>query len=814
MTTLFVTLAALLAISAGLWRWSARGVFLLVTGTLLIAPLFFDPGSQLRWLPWIALAVPAALATPAFRRLVAARLFGRLQAVAEELDPDSLDADSLAAMAAGRESWMRQLWSGKPDWRILLDRPRRRIRRQERDYLDGAVHELCLAVADRATPDAALSKSLWRRIRRTGLLALAVPADRGGPGLEPRARSAALLRLGARSPELASLVAAANGPGPVGALLLGGTPEQKDRWLPAFARGDEIACMVFPEHGQAADEPVGVARVVSGIDGTTEPGLEISFSASCVPLAPHATVFGVLVEVTDPGDLLASGRTGSAFCLLPRNTPKLDQDGRHPKLRGAVDSGPIMARRAVVPLTSILGGPATIGEGRTLLRRTLAQQGDTGVPALAAAASRIALATTSGLTRIRPPSRPAAVRARQASASLAAMTAAAVRLETARSALTTDDGSHIGSVPLGDLLQRATAADLRDAVEGALLAGGDCARADGPAAPLATIQDTRAATLAVARPALRDRPARQYVRAALRWHPFLGTQRAALADSDRKAGLNRFATALFEHAGQLVSNAIRALLFGITRAAPARAPSTGRQATCFRQVERLSTAFALCTDALTMAAVSEGRLCRAAAERLGTVYAELHLASQLLKMHIDAGENPNEIAVIERTVAEGLVRAQDTLYRFFDNLQTPWLGGLLRLLCFPLGRAWALPPDATDREVALRLMEPGGVRQRLLRDVVDGRNADDPIGVLEQAVARVDAAALAEIALENTLHEAVTPYNAPELVERALAAGVLTAEQADQVRAAQATVARALALPPNQDPDATGALDGPHAAAG
>ena len=49
----------------------------------------------------------------------------------------------------------------------------------------------------------------------------------------------------------------------------------------------------------------------------------------------------------------------------------------------------------------------------------------------------------------------------------------------------------------------------------------------------------------------------------------------------------------------------------------------------------------------------------------------------------------------------------------------------------------------------------------------------------------VDQAGPAAVAVANALGEDITPENARELTDRALAAGVLTEEQAGQVRAAQ-----------------------------
>ena len=83
---------------------------------------------------------------------------------------------------------------------------------------------------------------------------------------------------------------------------------------------------------------------------------------------------------------------------------------------------------------------------------------------------------------------------------------------------------------------------------------------------------------------------------ALRSHPFLLKEVEAFHNPDKKRGLKDFDKALFAHMGFIMSNIVRTFWMGITSARLVRAP--GNKVTCYyyRQLVRMSSAFALMTD--------------------------------------------------------------------------------------------------------------------------------------------------------------------------------------------------------------------------
>jgi len=103
--------------------------------------------------------------------------------------------------------------------------------------------------------DAAEASDLWMRLAELGLPGLTIPEDHGGLGLgmlEAALAAEALGRVVAPTPFLGSAVLA-----PL-ALKLGGTDEQRRRWLPSLASGAATA-------GVAISEPIAGARDGAGV---------------------------------------------------------------------------------------------------------------------------------------------------------------------------------------------------------------------------------------------------------------------------------------------------------------------------------------------------------------------------------------------------------------------------------------------------------------------------------------------------------------------------------------------------------------------
>src|SRR6188472_1275257 len=94
-----------------------------------------------------------------------------------------------------------------------------------------------------------------------GFLGISIPKEYGGLGLSPAAYAHVFGAVSSLDPSLGVLVAVHCGLG-AKAIVLYGTPEQKERYLPMLARGETLAAYALtePETGSDAQNIVSQAR--------------------------------------------------------------------------------------------------------------------------------------------------------------------------------------------------------------------------------------------------------------------------------------------------------------------------------------------------------------------------------------------------------------------------------------------------------------------------------------------------------------------------------------------------------------------------
>ena len=117
--------------------------------------------------------------------------------------------------------------------------------------------------------------------------------------------------------------------------------------------------------------------------------------------------------------------------------------------------------------------------------------------------------------------------------------------------------------------------------------------------------------------------------------------------------------------------------------------------------------------------------------RLGDVHSELFIACSILKYHESSPRSPAATAHASFALQRSLHHAQQALAAFCSNFPSPWLGGLLRLLCLPLFSKVQAPDDSQVRELGELIMEPNPVRETLAAMVHLSVDPEDAVGRLE-----------------------------------------------------------------------------------
>jgi acyl-CoA dehydrogenase len=167
-----------------------------------------------------------------------------------------------------------------------------------------------------------------RDMKQLGLFGLTIPESYGGLGLTMEEEALVMFELCQTAPAFRSLIGTTVGIGSQG-ILMDGTPEQKDRWLPPLARGDLIASFALTEPESGSDAASIRTRARREGDHYVIDG-----SKRFITNAPQAGVFTLMARTSAEH----KGAGGISAFIVDAKTPgislgridrKMGQKGAH-----------------------------------------------------------------------------------------------------------------------------------------------------------------------------------------------------------------------------------------------------------------------------------------------------------------------------------------------------------------------------------------------------------------------------------------------------------------------------------------------------
>jgi acyl-CoA dehydrogenase len=274
-----------------------------------------------------------------------------------------------------------------------------------------------------------------------------------------------------------------------------------------------------------------------------------------------------------------------------------------------------------------------------------------------------------------------------------------------------------------------------------------------------------------------------YGQGAIRCHPYLYQVVTAAGSGDLAA----FDRALAGHVWHIVSTAVRATWHGATRGLFAGRPAGSAMAAAYAGFSRMSAAFALVSEAalLTLGATLKRR--EKISGRLADALAWLYLGSCALKRFQQDGEPPRDLPFVRFACAHATFEIQQALLGVLDNLPARPAAWLIRVLVLPPWSRVRPPDDRLGAAVARGLLEDRETRVALTGDIYVPPPDELGLGRLEAALRE----AVAAHAVETRIRDAVRAGRLDKapgdmLLDAALAAGVISAADYEQVRHAHA----------------------------
>ena len=192
-----------------------------------------------------------------------------------------------------------------------------------------------------------IPEDIVRDMKDIGLFGLTIPESYGGLGLTMEEESLVMFEMGKTSPAFRSLFGTTVGIGSQG-ILMDGTQEQKEQYLPRLATGEIIASFALTEPEAGSD--AASLRTTAVRDGDH---YVINGTKRYITNAPHAGIFTLMAR-TDPKDKGAGGvsafivEAGTPGITIGKYDRKMGQRGAH--------TADVIFENCRVPARNIIGG--------------------------------------------------------------------------------------------------------------------------------------------------------------------------------------------------------------------------------------------------------------------------------------------------------------------------------------------------------------------------------------------------------------------------------------------------------------------------
>jgi acyl-CoA dehydrogenase len=787
---IFTALYALarLRLSARAWI-GGIALALLVLG--LSGYLWFLPGLLL-WSLLLGFVV-LLYAPDARRKFISAPLRNHVRRI---LPP--MSQTEKTAIQAGGVWWEAELFRGDPQWDKLLKTPAPRLTAEEQAFLDGPVETLCRMLNDwqiaRELKD--LPPEVWSFLREHRFFGMIIPKSYGGLGFSALAHSTVVMKVASRSCAAAVTVMVPNSLGPAELLLHYGTKAQKDHYLPRLARGEEIPCFALtaPTAGSDAAAIPDFGIVCRGVhQGKEVLGLRVTWDKRYITLAPVATVLGLAFKAIDPDRLLGGAEELGITCaLIPTSTPGVSIGRRHNPVDAAFQNGPTSGKDVFLPMDWVIGGPAQLGRGWSMLMECLAVGRGISLPALGTGLGKHAARYTGAYARVRRQFGLPIGRFEGVEEPLARMAGLTYMMDAAR--LLTAAAIDAGAKPsvVTAIVKYHNTEAMRQVINDAMDVHGGRGICLGPRNYIYSGYQSTPVSVTVEGANILTRSMIIFGQGALRCHPYLVREIDAACDPDRQQGLVEFDSALLSHLGYSVRNAARALLYGVTAGYLAPKPVGEPIGRYYQHLARASAAYAFLSDAAML--LMGGALKRR--EKLSGRFADalgyMFMCSAVLKHIEDAGKPIADLPLVHWTAQYCLYQTQQALDGILRNFPLRPLSVALRLLIFPLGRRLRHPSDASGHEAASLLLAPSETRDRLTAGIYINEHPGDATGRLEYALRHTIAVEPVEQKLRTAGVKPPSYGYEDAWLDTAVMQGVITGEEATLYRTAQEATREAI----------------------
>lgn len=698
-----------------------------------------------------------------------------------------------AALEAGTVWIDGEFFRGNPDFFQLLAEPYPPLNPEEQALVDGPTREICRRVDPwQLSVTRELPEDVLRYLREQGFYGFSVPAEYGGRPMGALAKSVVMGMLAPAAGAVSTVVVIPNSLGPAELLAEYGTEAQKAKYLPRLASGELTPCFGLTELTAGSDAASIKAEALVFQDAAGELKLNLNFRKRYITLAPIADLASLAVQLHDPNNLLGKGEwPGITVVLVERGTPGFEL-GRHHEPITPFPNGPLVGKDVVVPVSNIIGGVEYAGKGWRMLMETLSGGRAISLPAGAIGAAQQAAAAAGPYSMVREQFGIPIGTMEGVQAKVAKLAALNYALEAGRTyaCAAIDRGqrppviSAIMKYRFTDLAQEL----VTDAMD--VLAGAGVMR--GPNNIIAESYIGAPVAVTVEGANILTRTLIVFGQGAVRCHPYA----LRVLDAVERDDVDAFRDSLLGWLKHSLLTFGRATVRGMTRGWTVSVPVRGPTAVYYRRLGWASARFALLADWALLAIGGRLKARGNLTGRYADVLSWLFLGMATLRRYEAEGRRAEDLPLVQWAMEYMLEQIQQAFDGIYANFDAPVLGALLRgpsrwwLRLNPLGLGVR---DRLHEPAACVLQQPGEQFQRLLQYVYLPDSQRPGLGRLLHAFELVTAVLPLLRRISQAQKDGRVPRGrAAEKLAEAVAAGVISQAEADQVAAAEAARLKAI----------------------
>ena len=294
------------------------------------------------------------------------------------------------ALLAGHPWVEKEFFTGRPDLKQLLHQEFPKFKQEEADFLNKEVEELCsLSKEWDLIKRKKLSQITEDFLKKEKFFGLVIPKQYKGKNFSPFAHAKLIEKLASHNVPLSIITMVPNSLGPAELLLRYGTPEQKNKYLPRLALGEELPCFGLTEDQAGSDAS---AIKSEGVLFKEDDGLKIrlNWDKRWITLSSKATLIGLAIQLKDPEKLYSNKENLGITCLLiSGNSPGITKNLYHDPMGIPIYNAPIKGRDVIVSAEeAIIGGIENAGKGWSMFMESLSAGRGISLPALSVGFSK------------------------------------------------------------------------------------------------------------------------------------------------------------------------------------------------------------------------------------------------------------------------------------------------------------------------------------------------------------------------------------------------------------------------------------------